>query len=199
MIIIGITGGVGCGKSSVLQYLSSQPGVYALEADKAAHRLEAPDGPCFQEIVDCFGVRILDRDGIIDRKKLAKLVFSDQEKLLQLNAIVHPKVKQYIIKKIDTIREMKQYHILALEAALLLEEEYDRMCDQVWYIDATKELRRARLKENRGYSDQKITNIMERQMSREQFLNRCSHVIDNNWQLDHTYQQIREVLACLNS
>lgn len=199
MRILGITGGVGCGKSAVLQYLAAQPGIYVMEADKAAHRLEEPGSICFQKIVEYFGEKILDSDGIINRKKLAAIVFADQEALLKLNSIVHPEVKKYILCRIDYIRQYRQYHVFALEAALLLEEHYDEICDEVWYIDASEQTRRRRLKENRGYSDEKITQMMARQLSREQFLEKSSVVIDNNWQLEQTYQQIREELACLNS
>ena len=99
MKTIGITGGVGAGKSTVLGFLETDFQAVVCEADKVAHKLQEPGEVCYEEIIEEFGCGILDGDGKIDRKKLGNIVFADEKKLQRLNRIVHPRVKEYIRKK----------------------------------------------------------------------------------------------------
>lgn len=197
MKILGITGGVGCGKSTVLEFFRGREDSFVLDADKAAHLLEEPGQICYEKIVAHFGKEILDKDGIIDRKKLGGIVFADEEQLKVLNAIVHPEVKNYIKAQIEEKRNSKKYAYFILEAALLLEEHYDKICDKVWYVYTSEENRRERLKRSRGYSDDKINQIMKNQLSESVFRQRTDAVIDNNGDSEDTIRQIREELRCL--
>ncbi len=99
MKIIGITGGVGAGKSTILNYMRDAHGAAICEADKVAHELENPGENCYEQIITHFGEEILSENGEIDRKKLGNIVFREKEKLTLLNRIVHPQVKEYIKKK----------------------------------------------------------------------------------------------------
>ena len=154
MKIIGITGGIGSGKSEVLAYMKREYGVYVCEADKVARNLQQKGTACYQAIVESFGTEILDQEGELDREKLAEKVFYSHELLEQLNQLVHPAVKEDIREQIKTERE-KGTGIFVLEAALLLEDHYDEFCDRIWYVHTEKEIRISRLMKNRGYSREK--------------------------------------------
>jgi dephospho-CoA kinase len=155
MKIIGITGGVGSGKSRVLSYMEEQFKAVICQADHVAWELQEPGQKCYIEIVEHFGREILHDDGTINRKKLGQIVFNNQDELLVLNEIMHPAVKEAIVEQIKMEREKKTEYFV-LEAALLLEDGYKQICDEMWYIYTDEMTRRLRLKESRAYSDEKI-------------------------------------------
>lgn len=194
MKIIGITGGIGAGKSSVLNYIQKNYNARVIVADQIAHMLEEPGQPCYYSIVEEFGSNILNADMTINRQRLAYIVFEDEKKRLKLNAIVHPKVKEYIIGEIKKEQEVGNLTFIIIEAALLLEDRYDLICDEVWYIYAKEDMRRQRLKNSRGYSDDKINYIMKSQLTEEDFRKKCDIVIDNNQEEYDTQIQIDEAL-----
>lgn len=179
MKIIGITGGVGSGKSMVLEYLHERYGVPVIQADLVGHEVMEPGFPAYDRIRSEFGDGILDADGRIDRKKLGGIVFADQARLQILNSIIHPEVKTEILRRLRTYEE-EGYVYAAVEAALFLEENYGAFCDETWYIDTSEEIRRKRLKESRGYTDGRIDQILRAQLGREEYLARCQVVIENN-------------------
>ena len=189
MIILGITGAVGAGKSTIMNRLKEQYGAYTIQADQVGHLLMKKGQICYDAILKQFGREILAEDGEIDRKKLGSIVFSNRELLLKLNNIIHPAVKQYILDQVEEKRQ-KGCTLFVMEAALLLEEHYDAICDDLWYIYVNDEVRRARLKADRGYSDEKITEILENQLEDGIFRERCRYVVENNGDLDQTYEQM---------
>lgn len=191
MRVIGITGGVGSGKSRVLEYLSSKYQAVVCQADQVAWKLQELGQPCYIKILDFFGPDILSDDQQIDRKKLGGIVFADEEKLKVLNQIMHPAVKEWIVDFIAKQRENGTSYVV-LEAALLLEENYGEICDEIWYIYANEQVRRARLKESRSYDDEKISRIMRQQLSEEEFCSKCPVVIKNSNSFDETCRQIDE-------
>ena len=140
MTVIGITGGVGCGKSAVLQFLKEEYKAVIVETDKLAHELEQKGNLCYNEIVSYFGREILDKDGIIDRKKLGTIVFSDSHKLEVLNSIVHPAVVDAIRQIIVDNKDKPGY--LFVESALLFESHIDRLvppCGKQLYVGSMGE------------------------------------------------------------
>ena len=189
MIILGITGAVGAGKSTIMNRLKEQYGAYTIQADQVGHLLMKKGQICYDAILKQFGREILAEDGEIDRKKLGSIVFSNRELLLKLNNIIHPAVKQYILDQVEEKRQ-EGCTLFVMEAALLLEEHYDAICDDLWYIYVNDEVRRSRLKADRGYSDEKITEILENQLEDGIFRERCRYVVENNGDLDQTYEQI---------
>ncbi|MFV0528808.1 MAG: dephospho-CoA kinase [Lachnospiraceae bacterium] len=189
MIVLGITGGIGAGKTTVLSYLKENYAVVAVQADHVGYLLMRPGGPCYDPMLSLFGERILNPDRSINRKTVGALVFTNLELLQRLNAIIHPKVQEYIQARIDEERS-RGTAFFVVEAALLLEAGYDAICDDLWYIDVDEAVRRERLKQERGYSDQKITNILANQMKPEEFRQRCQYTIRNNGDLAYTYRQI---------
>lgn len=200
MKFVGITGGVGAGKSAILSYLAQKPNTKVLLADEIAHELMEPGTDCYNRIVEAFaGEDIFDIPISLeripfDRKKLAQVIFSDDEKRATLNAIVHPAVKAYVKDARAKELEKGQTELLVLEAALLIEEKYDEICDELWYIYTSEENRRARLKMSRGYSDEKIDDIFASQLTEKEFRAATSIVIDNNGDLDETFRQIENAL-----
>ena len=193
MKVIGITGGVGSGKSRVLEYLHSKYQAVICQADQVAWKLQEPGQACYKKIVEVFGSDIVLENQYIDRQKLGGIVFSDERKLAVLNQIMHPAVKAYIK---DTVREEKSKgtSCFVIEAALLLEDNYAEICDEIWYIYTDEEVRRARLKESRQYSDEKIDRIMKQQLSEEEFRARCPIMIHNSGDFADTCRQIDELM-----
>ena len=193
MKVIGITGGVGCGKSAVLAYLESEYAAVVTELDGVAKNLQKSGQECFGRIVSQFGTEILRDDGELDRNRLAETVFGDPEKLAKLNAIVHPKVKEWVRE--DIARKRKDgVGLYVIEAALLPTAGYESICDEMWYIYAEEPVRRRRMKESRGYTDEKITQMIASQPTERMFRESCGHMIDNSGTLENTKKQIGELL-----
>lgn len=191
MKVLGITGGVGAGKSTVLGYLADHYGARVIEADRVAHLLQQPGGDCYDAIVNCFGREILFPDGRINREILGKIVYADQKQLKVLNRIVHPAVKTYIIEIIAQERKKGAVPFVTIEAALLLEDGYDQICDEIWYIYADEAARTKRLQSSRGYSPEKIRSVMANQRDEEGYRSGCKLVIDNSSDfVENTYEQI---------
>jgi len=195
MKVIGITGGVGAGKSAVLDYLAANHNCRVIKADQAAHQLEEPGGVCYEPLIALLGDEILDAAGKIDRQKMAARIFADSGLLQKVNGIVHPAVKQYLLAQIAKEKESAEKDFLFIEAALLIEEGYAGIVDELWYIRADVNVRRQRLKESRGYSDEKIDAILQSQLLEEDFLKHCDIVIENNGALLGVYEQIEKELG----
>ncbi len=196
MKVLGITGGVGAGKSTVLDYIQKMYGARVIQCDQVGHMVQEPGQSCYYRIVEAFGTGILNGDQTISREKLAAAVFDDYDALKKLNHIVHPSVKEYIIKEIEQERVRGRVPFVVVEAALLLEDRYDRICDEIWYIYADEKTRSVRLRATRGYSDDKIRKIMGNQMKESGYRARCSVVIDNSGTIvENAYEQIDRNLA----
>lgn len=193
MRTIGITGGVGSGKTEVLTYIIENYDARVIVADIAAKELEQPGQPCYMALVKAFGNGILDEKGAIDARALAGLIFTDTEALKRVNAIVHPAVKRYIRKALEEERK-KGTRYFVVEAALLIEENYQDILDEMWYIYVSEPIRRNRLKESRGYSDQKIDSMMAAQKTDAEFRAVCDYVIDNNSSISEMQKQVAELL-----
>lgn len=193
MKVIGVTGGVGSGKSVVLSILEKDYHAETILADLVAHDLMQPGGKSYEDIVEAFGDGILNDDGTIDRVKLGNIVFHDAEKLQKLNAITHPNVKEEIKNRIQKIREHGTASMILLEAALLIESGYEDVYDELWYIYVDRETRYRRLQEGRGYTREKTDSIMQKQLTEEQFRKYADVVIDNSYSIEETKQQIRNI------
>ncbi len=189
MKIIGVTGGVGAGKSMVLAYLEEQYGARIIRADDLGHQVMEPGEPAYEKILQEFGREILQPDGRIDRKALGDLVFADAEQRARLNGIIHPAVRVRILELLAEVRQNGRAYA-AVEAALFLEENYGAFCDETWYIYTGEAERRARLKESRGYTDERVSRMFASQKSHEEFLRGCDAMIDNSGSAQETYRQI---------
>ena len=193
MKVIGITGGVGCGKSAVLAFLETEYAAVVTQLDEVAKQLQKRGQECFEQIVAQFGTDILRDDGELDRNRLAETVFQDSERLLKLNAIVHPTVTAWVKEDIEQKRR-DGVDLYVIEAALLPTAGYESICDEMWYIYAEEPVRRRRLKESRGYTEEKITQMIASQPTEQMFRESCGHVIENSGTLENTKEQIGELL-----
>ena len=189
MKIIGVTGGVGAGKSTVLNYLEKRYGAKLILADLVGHEVMEPGHEAYEQVVKAFGQEIVSEDKTIDRKTLGAIVFADEKKRMILNRIIHPAVRQEILRRLEEA-ELSHMLYVVVEAALFLEENYDAFCDETWYIYTSEDNRRLRLKASRGYSDEKIDRMFAAQKSHKEFLERCQFVIDNNGSAEETHRQI---------
>ena len=186
-MVIGVTGGIGSGKSTVLNFLRDGYRAQIIEEDQVARELMEPGGACYQAVTEAFGLEILAEDGQINRKELAALVFSDEAKRKQLNSLTHPLVEREVRRRIAAYDGLS-----VVETALPREAGLRCFCDTVWYVHVPDEIRIARLMQDRGYSREKCLQVMASQLSEEEFRNLSDVVIENGGAREETHQQIRD-------
>lgn len=192
MRVIGITGGVGSGKSEVLNALKDRYGAAVCQMDETARGLQQSGTECFARIVEAFGAEIVGADGELDRGKLGACVFSDPEKLRLLNRIVHPAVLDAVRADIRE-KAAAGTRLYVVEAALLPDVGAE-LCDELWYIYVREDVRRERLRSSRGYTDEKISSMIASQPGEEEFRRACGVVIDNSGTFENTMRQIGDRL-----
>lgn len=195
MKIIGITGGVGAGKSMLLAYIESHYSCRVIYADLAAKRLQEKGSDCYSQLIGLLGEDVLCEDLSIDKGKMARRIFADRRLLEKVNGILHPAVKRYILAEIQKERTAGRADYFFIEAALLIEEHYDEICDELWYIYASEKARRERLADTRGYTEAKTDAIMKNQLAEERFRRHCQVVIDNSGTPKEAYEQIDRQLG----
>lgn len=195
MKVIGITGGVGAGKTALLNYIAEKYHCRILLADELAHKVKEPGEACYKELVRLLSPEILNEDGTIHKGKMAARIFESEDLLREVNSLIHPAVKKMILDEIAAAKAEEKIDFLFVEAALLIEDGYLDIVDEMWYIYAREEIRRGRLKESRNYSDEKIDAIMNSQLREEEFRKYCSVVIDNSEGLPAAFHQIDKKLG----
>lgn len=193
LYVIGVTGGVGAGKSTVLKYLQEKYRAKVYLADEIAKELLMPGQDCYKQVRTIFPPEVFAEDGNIHREKMAALIFAHPEYRQKQNDIVFPAVKEYFRRKIEEERAAGTT-LLIIEAALLIEEHYEEICDELWYIYADESVRRKRLADSRGYSQEKITAIMASQLSEEEFIQHTDVMIDNSFDEGKTHESIDRIL-----
>lgn len=194
MKVIGLTGGIGSGKSAVAAILRDKYKAVILDTDSIAKRQMEPGGESYNLVLEYFGNEILASDGKIDRQKLAKIIFEDKSKRLKINELTHPVVLEEVKKEIEDRTKAGDTNYLVVETALMIESGYDYICDEIWYVYAPEEIRRNRLKESRGYTDEKIDSIMANQSKDEEFRARYKKVIENTGDIGYLEKQIDQLL-----
>ena len=199
MKVIGLTGGIGSGKSLVAGILKEKYNASIINTDRIAREQMEPGGVSYQEVVDYFGPDILAEDGTIDRNRLAHFVFTDKEKRLRINEITHPKVLTTVKQQIDRHRQLQDVPFLLIETALMIEAGYDFVCDEVWYVFAPQEMRRSWLLKERGYTDEKIDAIYQNQCTEEEFRQRFPKVIENIGDMESLVQQVDTLIKELRA
>lgn len=192
--VIGITGGIGCGKSAVMSLLEEKYKGAVLLTDQIGHDLMEPGEINYKGIVAHFGTDFLDETKHIDRKKLGNLVFQDPEKLEQLNQLTHPNILKETKHRIEQLKENPDVSMVCLESALLLDTPLCVFCDEIWYIYADQETRVARLMEGRNYTREYCLSVMEKQLSETYFLEKADVVIDNSGSLEQTKEQLKKII-----
>ncbi|MCF0142368.1 MAG: dephospho-CoA kinase [Parasporobacterium sp.] len=191
-MFIGITGGVGTGKSTILNYMEEAYGAHIIKADDLSKTMSLKGGRAYKAIVDTFGEAILTDgpDSEIDRKILGEITFNNDEALAKLNNIIHPLVREEIIALRDKYYEANPQAIIVLEAALLIECGYKELLDDLWAVLVDKDTRLERLKAQRGYTEEKLDSIMDNQLSDEEFVSGSDFIIDNSLSEAYTKRQI---------
>lgn len=193
MKVIGLTGGIGAGKSTVTDFLK-QKGYTVIDADAIAHQITEKGTDTLKEIALHFGPDILREDGSLDRKKLAAIVFSDQEKKTQLEQITTVEVVNIIKKRLDYLREQGKYDIIFVDAPLLFETGADKLTDYVWLVDANLETRISRVMERDRASREAVRHRIENQMGSEEKKKLSQEIIDNSKGKEELYQQVERLL-----
>ena len=196
MKIIGLTGGVGSGKTQILEYLNNKYGATICQTDALGKKLQKKGGQCYEDIVRHFGEEILDEKGELNREKLANIVFQNVEQLSVLNGIVHPAVKDEV-RRIIAKEERKNTNLLIVESAILVEDHYEELCDELWYVYVKDEIRKKRLLYSRGYEPGKVDSIIAAHPSKEIYMQHCDRVIDNNGVFAETQMQLDQIIADL--
>ncbi len=201
MRFVGITGGIGSGKSVVMDYLKEHTSCEIVYADDLAKELYAPGTLLNQKLKDTFSEAngyskaLFLEDDSINASLFAREVLSNEKSRGALNALVHPAVKEEVMRRVKKHREAKDIDYFFLEAALLIEAGYKELCDELWYISVTEDNRRTRLKASRGYTDERIDDAFAMQLQEYEFLDACCVVIDNNGTPEATYEQLERVLS----
>lgn len=185
MKVIGLTGGVGSGKSTILKYLEQQYRAEVIEADQVAKALEEPGQPGYDGLIEALGDEILDDAGRIDKRRLAALIFAREDVRLVVNAIIHPLTWQAVREQI----RRSQAPLVVVETALPNQKK-DDIYDELWYVYTSKEIRIERLISSRGYTADKARAIIASQPSDAEYRAIADYVIDNNGRPDEVTTQI---------
>lgn len=200
MRVIGVTGGVGAGKSTVLDELNRLTSCIIIRTDDVAKKTIEPDGAAYKQVVELLGKDVLGDNGLaIDRKKMAAEIFADKELCAKVDAVIHPLTMLEVKKKIAEADRMGIYEYVFVEAALLIEAGYDSICEEFWYVYVPEEERIKRLMANRGYTRKKCLDIMANQLSDEEFRKHCRYVIDNSSDSQALVDRLTAVLKEIKS
>ena len=178
MLVIGLTGGIGTGKSEVAGLLQSL-GAEVIDADQVGHEAYTPDSESWRAVVNAFGEEILRPDGQIDRGRLGAIVFSDPDQLEKLNGIMHPRMARMVGDKIEVLRD-KGAPAVVVEAAVLFEAGWDSLVDEVWTTDSPVELVIERLQARNGMGEEEVMRRINSQMDRSERIERSDLVVDNS-------------------
>ncbi len=194
MKVIGLTGGIGSGKSTVSFYLS-QKGFYIIDADKMAHELTEKGSPCLSGLVAAFGDEILFEDGSLNRKKLGTIVFADDEKKAILEELTTKVIVKKISDEISELRKNNKYDIIILDVPLLFETGMDSLADYVWLVVADDDVRVSRVMARDGISEEQVRLRIKNQMSTELKAKHATEIIDNSKGKEELYLRIEQLLA----
>ena len=189
MKVIGITGGIGSGKSTLMAILEERYGAKILVADKIGHETMVKGCHTYNKMVETFGKDILDRNKEIDRNRLSKILMSDKAELEKQNNIVHPYVLGVIRNNLN-IWKQEGCKLAAVESAILTEAGCHRFCDEVWLVTASLETRIERLISSRGYTRQKAECFIANQKADDIYRRECDRVIDNDGNIENIYKQL---------
>ena len=192
--IIGITGGIASGKSTVTEFLRQQ-GYQVIDADQVVHELQEPGGRLYQALLSTFGPAILQEDGRLDRPKLGAMIFGNPELLAQSSQIQNQIIREELAGRRDLLAETED--IFFMDLPLLFELQYEDWFDQIWLVDVTKETQLSRLMTRNGLSQEEAEKRIATQLSLQEKRKRADVLIDNNGSLEETRQQIRDALQKL--
>ena len=195
MVVIGVTGGVGTGKSTVADLFHAF-GAAVLDADAIAHELMEPTGLVWRKIVQAFGEEVLNRDGTINRARLASIVFSDRKRRRELEAIVHPQVLRRITQALRRLRSLeapRRVRAVVLDIPLLVETGTQRMVDVLVVVTAPPKIQRERLQRQHGWSDEEVSRRVAAQWGVSAKAALADYVVDNGDGRGATRTQVKRI------
>ncbi len=196
MYSIGLTGSIGAGKSTAAQYLEHR-GYPVIDADRLGHEAYLPNTPCYQQVVNVFGDKVVTEDGAIDRTALGNIVFADLTQLQRLNEIVWPVIKQLAIVRLQQVSDVQGCRVVFFEAAVLVEAEWNNIVDEVWTIlaDTANVVQRVMVRDNT--TKLRLQKRLEAQISIDERVRRSNVVINNDASIEELYRAIDQQLISL--
>jgi dephospho-CoA kinase len=195
--ILGLTGGIASGKSSIADMLRDL-GAVVVDADKIARQIVTPGEPALEEIRKIFGEEFITPEGELDRKRMGALVFSDKKSRDALNAITHPRIAQKMSDMAEAARDQGALAVF-LEAALLFEAKWDQGLDGIWVVSVPEELQIKRLMQRDSYNEAQAKARLAAQMPLSEKLKRATLVIDNSRSLEETKQFVTKAYQALTA
>lgn len=178
MLVIGLTGGIGTGKSEVSRILR-ELGAEVIDADRVGHEAYLPHTETWQAVVDAFGAQVLQSNGEIDRKKLGAIVFSDPQARQKLNGIMHPRMYRMMAERIEAFKK-QGVKVVVVEAAILIEGGWAPLADEVWVTTAPEASVTARIQARNNLSPEEIHRRIRSQLSDEERFKHAHVIIENN-------------------
>jgi dephospho-CoA kinase len=189
MMVIGLTGGIASGKSTVAKTLA-ELGAFIIDGDQTAHQLMEPNQAAWKDIVQAFGPEILNPDLTINRVQLAGRVFNDNNQLQVLNRITHPLVLESFKSQILQIQASQPEGVVFMDVPLLYEAHMDQLCDQVWVVWVERETQIKRLMERNDFTREEAVKRIQSQMSLDEKAKRADVVIDNSKNIEETIRAV---------
>jgi len=191
MRVIGLTGGIGSGKSTVSQYLA-ELGAVVVDADKVGHEAFKPDTPAWRDVVATFGREVLAPKGEVDRKKLGEVVFNDPEALSRLNRIMHPRMYDMMKERIEEYRK-NGVAVVVIEAAVLIEANWIPLVDEVWVTVVPEAMVLERIKLQRGLAEEQTLARIRAQISQEERSKHADVIITNDGNPDELRVKVKDL------
>ena len=189
--VIGLTGGIGAGKSTVTQMLA-ELGAAVIDADKVGHQIYLPDLPAWREIVEAFGAEVLNPDRTINRQALGQIVFADPQALRRLNRIVHPKMFDRMVELVAELRARGGMEAIVVEAAVLIEANWMPLVDQVWVVVASEAVVVDRLAKQRHLAPEQVRTRIVAQLPNDERLKHAHVVIRNDGSLEEVRDAVQQ-------
>lgn len=197
MKVIGIVGGIGAGKSTVVELMMAMAPIEYVSADQVGHQILLKGQPAYEPVVQAFGTTILNTKGEIERYKLAQIVFKDNKQLERLNQITHPIIFNQIEMQIKKQEQLGEVDFILLEAALLIESGLTFFTDKIIGVYAEPEIRLNRAMQRDHASKEQILKRMQAQMDWETMKKACDYIIDNSFSKENTQKQIKKMMEVL--
>ncbi|MDP2948648.1 MAG: dephospho-CoA kinase [Chloroflexota bacterium] len=191
MFVIGLTGGIGSGKSTVSDMLRAK-GAAILYADQIGHEVYRPGTPAWEQVVAAFGRQVVAAEGQIDRRKLGQIVFGDPQARQRLNAITHPPMRQMMADRLEELRQQGA-QVVVLEAALLIEAGWADLTDEVWVTVVSPQVAAQRSMERSGLSRDQAEARIASQLSNDERVQRAQAVIDTDCSLEEVARRVDEL------
>jgi dephospho-CoA kinase len=192
MFVLGITGGIGCGKSTVAA-ICRDAGLPVIDADELSRQVTAAGGAAIAELKELFGHSVVDENGALNRQRMARIVFGNKKTLDQLSTIVHRHVLEAMRSEVDKLKDKKQRAVV-LDVPIPVKHGFLDLCDQVWVVWASEAVRIARLS-RRNMGEEEARRRMAMQMSRDEYIALADHVIENDGTLDELRQAVETLLV----